>query len=229
MTTNIFKKLILLTAFMMAAITSALVQSEDPLSVSSEKSRIGNQETATLRSRSHVDIENEEFAQILVQAHLPELKPVLKQLQTDRPKQYERAVRDLARSARKLDIARKRDERLFEIEVELLKAETQASLLTARLTVRDHAEDRKTLQQAVSRLQTAKTSKAGYEVEIYRKRIERDQKLLNAAEQRFSHFQKDGKSVMKEAYLGFLRKAGREPKQAKPRKKKRTDTAAAPE
>ena len=230
MTICISKMLLPLTAMFVIADISSLVQSEDPFSASGEKRSDGKRDAAPLRP-NQVDLENKTLAQILVQTHLPELKPVLEQLQTDLPKQYERAVRELSRSARKLDLARKRDERLFDIEVELLKAETQTSLLTARLAVRDRADDRKSLQKAVARLQTAKTSKAGYDVEMYRKRLERDQKLLNAAEQRLSRYQHDGDSVVKETYLGFLRKAGREPEPTKPqqRKKKRTDAAVSPE
>ena len=229
MTANIFKLLILSTAFLMVAITSSLVQSEDPLSASNENNSDGKQDSAPRRPVSEVNVENERLAQGLVQSHLPELKPILKQLKTDHPRHYERAVRDLAQSARKLDVAQKRDERLFDIEVELLKAETQASLLAAKLTVRDHASDRQSLQQAVSRLLIAKTSKARYDVAMYRKRLERDQKLLETAEQRLSRFQQESNSVIKESYLSMLRKAGRKPDETERRKKNRTDTAASPE
>ena len=228
MTICISQMLLSLTALLVIANTS-LAQSEAPLSASSEKKSV-KRDAAPLRTASQVDLENKALAQVLVHTHLPELKPVLEQLQTDQPKQYERAVRELARSARKLDLAKKRDGRLFDVEVELLKAETQASLLTARLAVRDRVNDRKSLQTAVARLLAAKTSKASYDVEMIRKRLERDQKLLNTAEQRLSRYQQDV-NVMEETYLGFLRKAGREPETAKSqlRKKKQTDATAPPE
>ena len=75
--------------------------------------------------------ETEVLAWQLVETHLPELNIVLDRLRTGEPRQYQRAISDLARSAKKLEAFRKRDEQLFEIEVELLKTQHAVSLLTA--------------------------------------------------------------------------------------------------
>ena len=58
-----------------------------------------------------VDRETEAKAVGLVNAHLPELKDVLKRLRADQPREYDRAIRDLAKSSRKLELAKNRDHR----------------------------------------------------------------------------------------------------------------------
>ncbi len=147
----------------------------------------------------------------LTSEHLPQLTPLLQQLRIDQTRQYERAVLDLARSARKLNAAQNRDERLFQVELELLKAETEANLIAAKLKVRDKLQDRNKLRNAVARLHSAKQVKMEYEVELLRNRLARDQTLLTAAEQNLSAFETDSNSSVDAVYLTLLRKADREP------------------
>ena len=158
-----------------------------------------------------VDRETESKAIGLVNAHLPELKDVLDRLRADQPRQYDRAIRDLAKSVRKLDLAKNRDERLYEIELELVKAQNQVNLLTAKLKVRDSQSDRKQLRNSVARLQKAQVARAQYDVEMYRQRLERAKQQLDAAGARLEAKQSDPDQQLEKSYLGLLRKAGREP------------------
>lgn len=154
-----------------------------------------------------VDQETEAKALKLVQAHLPELKDVLKRLRVREPREYDRAVRDLVKSARKLEQAKNRDERLFDLEVELLKSQNQVNLLTAKLKVRDSKTDRKKLRESLDRLNTAQVLRAQYDVDVYTERLERAQKLLEVAEKRL----KSKRDIdIDKSYSGLLRKAGRE-------------------
>ena len=166
---------------------------------------------STPQTLIRVDRETESKAVGLVNAHLPELKDVLNRLRADQPRQYDRAIRDLAKSVRKLDLAKNRDHQLYEIELELLKAQNQVNLLTAKLKVRDSQSDRKQLRNAVARLQQAQFARAQYDVEMYRQRLERAKQQLDAAGARLEAKQSDPDQQLEKSYLGLLRKAGREP------------------
>jgi hypothetical protein len=162
-----------------------------------------------------VDRETEAKSLELVQTHLPELRAVLKRLKADQPRQYDRAIRDLAKSFRKLEQAKNRDERLYDIEVEFLKAQNQVNLLTAKLKVRDRQSDRKLLRVAAGRLQQALIARASYDVELYRQRLERTQKQFDSAQDRLEAKQTDTDQQLDKTYLSLLRKAGREPEPKK--------------
>jgi hypothetical protein len=59
-----------------------------------------------------------------------------------------------------------------------------------------------------------------YEIELYQKRLARDQALLTTAEQRLSDFQGNPKNAVAESYLAMLRKAGRKPANSEQKKKR---------
>lgn len=156
--------------------------------------------------------ETERIVQQLVQAHLPELTKVLSQLRAVQPQEYDRVIKDLAKSARKLETAQNRDQQLFEIEVELLQAEHHASLLTARLKVRDSESDRKRLRDAAKRLQQAQIARAEYDVNAFRQRLARSQQQLESAVARLEARKNEAEDQLEKSYLSMLRKAGRDTK-----------------
>lgn len=166
----------------------------------------------TPQSPIQVDRETESKSIGLVKAHLPELDDVLNRLRADQPRQYDRAIRDLAKSVRKLELAENRDEQLYEIELELLKAQTQVNLLTAKLKVRDSQSDRKKLRNSVARLHQAHLTRIQYDVELYRQRLARAKQQFDAAQERLETKQSDHEQQLEKSYQGLLRKAGREPK-----------------
>lgn len=150
-----------------------------------------------------------ESAHGLVRSHLPELRAVLQHLRDEDPVQYRRAVQDLARSARKLEAAKKRDERLYDIEVETLKAQNSVRLLTAKLKVRDNDDDRKQLRKATARLKMSELSRTEYEVDMFKARIERTQQLLRNAQERLDAKRDNMDDNLEKSYVQSLRKAGR--------------------
>ena len=175
------------------------------------KSLADSGKKATAKTPIPLDRDTEAKVNELVQSHLPELKSVLKRLAADQPRQYERAVRDLAKSARKLELAKNRDHRLHDIELELLKAQNAVNLLTAKLKVRDSQSDRKKLHASARRLQQAQIARAAYDVASIRTRLERTQQQLEAAEKRLESKEQDTDKQLEKSYLGMLRKAGRDP------------------
>lgn len=145
----------------------------------------------------------------MVREHLPELRPMLKRLRADAPVQYRRAIVDLARSARRLETARRRDETLYEIEVEMLQAKTDVNLAVARLKVRDQQADRNALRQAVTRVHQVEQRRAEYEVELLEQRRKRVESQLGDARERLKAKRSDMESAVESKFETLLRRAGR--------------------
>lgn len=201
-------RLLLLSGLWLTVVPHALaVEASKPKSVQ----RMADTGTrASAKNPTPVDRDTIQRANNLVSSHLPSLKSVLARLRDDQPREYDRAVRDLARSARKLDSAKSRDERLYELELELLQAQTEATLLTAKLKVRDNAADRRRLKNAAVRLQQAQISRSEYDIAMYKQRLERTQQLLKAAEEKLAQKQQNRDEAVEKSYSTMLRKAGRE-------------------
>ena len=155
--------------------------------------------------------ESETKANQLVIIHLPELKNILRRLRESEPQEYAKAIHDLARSARKLELAESRADGGFEIELQLLKSQTEVNLLTARLRVRDSNRDRKQLKLALARFHLAQIERTKYEVEALRNRLKYTQKQLTSAEQRLESKRQLTTEQLEKNYLRLIRKAGREP------------------
>lgn len=155
--------------------------------------------------------ESEARANQLVVSHLPELKNILRRLRESEQQEYAKAIHDLARSARKLELAESRADGGFEVELQLLKSQTKVNLLTARLRVRDSNRDRKQLRSALNRFHSAQIERTKYEVQALRNRLVHTQKQLASAEQRLESKQQLTTEQLEKNYLRLIRKAGREP------------------
>ena len=168
--------------------------------------------------KSWADDRTEATVLELVRTHLPELRAVLDRLRAKEPAQYRQAVADLAKSARKLEVAKNRDERLYEIELQILKAQTTRDLLTAKLKVRDSKSDRKSLLKAIERFQEAQLARSEYDVDSLRARLARTEQLYERAQQRLAAKQSERNKQLEKSYLAALRQAGRKAEPA-PRKR----------
>lgn len=196
-------------AFLLAPAADALgTRPSSPASLADTTQRT---ESNQLTPRIDADRDTEAAALRLVQDHLPELKGVLQRLRADEPRQYNRAILDLARSAKKLEVAKNRDVVLFEIEAEMLKAQNAVSLLTAKLKVRDNQSDRQLLRRAAVRLQEAHIARAQYDVDSLQKRLLRARQQLDSAQQRLDGRREELDHDSEKSYLAALRKAGRQP------------------
>lgn len=187
----------------------AVLAGEDSAAQSNQQSVTQSQNAKQQTRNRELTSDNEQLALVLTREHLPQLTPLLQQLKIDQPRQYERAVMDLARSAKKLNIALKKDERLYQVELELLKADTEANLIAAKLKVRDRPQDRIKLRDAVVRLHAAKHQKMRYDIEVLQQRLARDQASLATAEQNLSALTEDSSKSVDAVYLSLLRKADR--------------------
>ena len=155
------------------------------------------------------DGESEAAALSLVRDELPQLNRVLDRLRSDSPSHYEKAIRDISRSAKRLESMRLRDEKLYSLELHLLKSRTSISLLVARLKIRDDESDRSSLKRAIGQLHSVELSRAKYEVESIEKRLQRTEEQLSDAQTRLSKRSSDLDERLDSVYTDYLRKAGR--------------------
>lgn len=167
------------------------------------------QKSNTKPNAAELEQAAEKRATELVENHLPELRRVLEHLRRDNPVQYKRAIADLARSARKLEIASNRDEQLFELEVKTLKVQTQVDLTVARLRVRDSEEDRKKLRRLVMQLQRALIARSQYDVKALQARLQKAQEQLDNAKLRLESRESELEQL-DSTVVSMLRKAGRD-------------------
>lgn len=159
--------------------------------------------------KTKIDKELETAVCQMVEDHLPDLQSMLNHLRNKEPKQYELAIRNLSKYARRLESAKKRGEQIFEFEVESVKAQSAVDVLVAKLKVRDNKSDREALRKAVGRLHDATLSRAKFDVTQLELRLKRTQQQLDTAKKRVKTKQSDSESSIEKSYATYLRRAGR--------------------
>lgn len=157
----------------------------------------------------------------LVRDELPALQKVIDRLRADSPTQYEKAVREIGRSAKRLEAVRLRDEQLYRLELDLLRSRTTISLLVARLKVRDDESDRSALKATVKQLHQAEWSRAKYDVETMQKRLQKMNDQLVQAQSRLDKKSGDANEYERDVYADYLRKAGRDMESSTQKKRSR--------
>lgn len=156
-----------------------------------------------------LDQEQERGVLQMVHDHLPEIKVLLDQLREKEPRQYDAAIMNLAKSSRRLQAARKRGEAAFELEVQVVQAQSAINLLVAKLKVRDNKADRAALRDATQRLELAEFSRAKHDVAQMRSRLDKLQDQLQVAEKRLGEKQSQRDENIERAFQIYLRKSGR--------------------
>ncbi|PAY18741.1 hypothetical protein CKO51_14955 [Rhodopirellula sp. SM50] len=156
-----------------------------------------------------LDQEQERGVLQMVHDHLPEIKVLLDQLREKEPRQYDAAIMNLAKSSRRLQAAQKRGEAAFELEVQVVQAQSAINLLVAKLKVRDHKADRAALRDATKRLELAEFARAKHDVDQMRSRLDKLQQQLQVAEQRLGEKQSQRDQNIERAFQIYLRKSGR--------------------
>ena len=112
----------------------------------------------------------------LAKKHLNELLPVLKHLKNHSPQQYEKAMRDLDRSAKRLDSIKNRDSKLFDISVREWKTRGHVDLLKAKVRIKKSDVDQKEILQQLQLLHDIELERLKRELAIL------DERLVASAE-----------------------------------------------
>ncbi|OYP31025.1 hypothetical protein [Rhodopirellula sp. MGV] len=158
---------------------------------------------------SRIDKELEQNVLEMVDRHLPDVKKLLDQLRKKAPKQYDVAIRGLARSAKRLQAAEKRGEESFELELQIVQAQSSLNLLIAKLKIRDSQSDRKLLAKVTEQLAKAELAKMRHEVALLNTRVARMQQQIAETESKIEKRESDFAINVEKNLEANLRKAGR--------------------
>ncbi len=107
----------------------------------------------------------------LATKHLSELLPVLKHLQKHSPRQYEKAIHELDRSAKRLNMIKQRDSKLFDISLRQWKMRGQVDLLKAKVRVKKSEPDQKAILQQLKALHDIELERLDRELALIDERL----------------------------------------------------------
>lgn len=102
----------------------------------------------------------------LAETHMQELLPLIEHLQKRSPGQYEKAIRELDRSAKRLESMKKRDAQLFEIALEEWTTRTELQLTKAKLRVGKSAEGNQRIRDRQATLLDLQIKRLNRETEL---------------------------------------------------------------
>lgn len=106
----------------------------------------------------------------LAEKHMQELLPLIEHLQKRSPGQYEKAIRELDRSAKRLESLKKRDAQLFEIALEEWTTRTELQLTKAKLRVGKSAEGDQRIRDRQATLLDLQIKRLNRETELLSQR-----------------------------------------------------------
>ena len=173
------------------------------------QSRRNVQSNRKAAAHSKLDPRQEAAVLAMVEQHLPELSSLLEPLKKNHARQYGAAIRNLAKSARRLESAHKRGDVAYEREVDVIKAQTAINLLIAKLKVRDDLQDRDALRKAAEQLQLAELQRSRHEVSLMKSRLQKLQGQFDESQQRLKENESDLDNRIDSIYQSYLRKSGR--------------------
>jgi len=116
----------------------------------------------------------------LAERHLPELVPVLGHLRDHEPQQYAKAIADLDRAAKRLEIQSRRGEPFFDAALRQWQARGRVDLLKARVRVRPSEADFVRLKVAMKDYRESELARLKLERETL---AERERMMVRRAEQ----------------------------------------------
>ena len=147
-----------------------------------------------------------------VDKHHPELGALLAHLKTNQPKEYERAVRDLFRVTEKLAMVKDRDDRQYDLELKVWKAQSRAQLLVARLKMTD--PESANTDELKAQLREILTEQLQARIEVMRLERERTATRLDRLNQDIGKFEKNREAVIDSHVQNLMNQvnANRKPK-----------------
>ncbi|HUE73000.1 MAG TPA: hypothetical protein VMP01_19095 [Pirellulaceae bacterium] len=94
--------------------------------------------------------ERESAVMTFVERNHPALKDLLAALKSSRPKEYEKAIRDIYQASERLANLKERDPRLFELELKSWTLRSQIQLLAAQMVMASSDEIRSRLRELLN-------------------------------------------------------------------------------
>jgi len=177
--------------------------------------------------------EREQAALEFARRHHPELVKLLAYLKTNEAKEYQRAVSELFRTSERLEHARQRDEKRYELELKAWQLRSQIQLLAAKLKL---SPDDKALLSKLSKLLTEQVDLRREMLVAERQRLSEriaqiDEQIAKTAKDREKQVQKQLDVLLRQTSKGGRREDARRDKEAaeeKPAKKPRGEERSSP-
>lgn len=162
--------------------------------------------------------EKEAAALAFVKQYHAELHGLLQSLRDHQPEEFEKAVRDLSRTAERLRPYRENDSARYELEVRMWQAQSRVELLTAQVLMGDSPELRKELQTAVEQ-------KLALQREVYQAERQRLTERLNRLDQQIERIDKQADAMVERQVELLLRslKSESKPRRNTTTKNSKTD------
>jgi ATP-dependent Lon protease len=101
-----------------------------------------------------------------IKSHHPELATLLEVLKTTDLTKYESAIKDVSKVIKRLEAARKRDEKLYELEIEAWKIQSKIDLLLARGMAKDKSFKESDLKQLLENRIDNQMQRTNREIEL---------------------------------------------------------------
>ncbi|MEW4564126.1 hypothetical protein AB1K70_16430 [Bremerella sp. JC770] len=144
----------------------------------------------------------EQAALDFAKKHHPELEKLLRQLRSMDQKEYGKAVRELYRVSERLGVLETRAPRFYQVQLDLWKANSSATLLAARLQLNPENEDlRQEFRRALER-------KFETQIRVNQEELARAKERVERLENNLERLQRDGQQMIE-----------RQIRQSMPRKK----------
>jgi hypothetical protein len=156
----------------------------------------------------NVTPEREAAVQTFVERNHPELAELLSHLKTNRPQEYERAIRDLHRITERLAGIQERDRTQYDLEIALWTAQSRVQLLTARLRMGTTDSLKSDLREALNVQAEAKVALHKHE----RKRVADRLAMIDAD---IDQFENERQKVI-DKQMDLLVRSAKSGKEAKP-------------
>jgi hypothetical protein len=161
---------------------------------------------AGLKNKAELPITAEREAAVMafVQQNHAELKELLTYLRENRRKDYERAIRDLARDSERIGQIKDRDARQYDLEVKAWTIKSRIQLLTAQMVMGDKDEIR-------SQLKSLLNEQLDVRLALMKRERERVQERLAKMESEISRLE-NGRQKILENQLQVLTKSAADSK-----------------
>ena len=152
---------------------------------------------------------DEKIALAFVKDNHPELASALPQLKERHPKEYQKAIHDLANNERRLAKLKERDSALYELELALWRLDSRSRYLAAKMSMSD---DRGALAE---KLRATVAERA--DLELKRKELVRDQirRRLEKLDAEIERQKSDRSQTIERQVAKMLESADKSPKRSK--------------
>jgi hypothetical protein len=147
-----------------------------------------------------------------IKSHHPELATLLDVLRTTDLAKYDAAIKDVSKVIKRLEAARKRDQKIYELEIESWKIQSKIDLLLAKGMAKDKSFNESDLKQLLENRVDNQMQRTNREIELIDQRraslIESMNKLKTA---RQSQVEKQYANMLKRLKGDKVKVRGQEP------------------